>query len=176
VFLAISEASNTSTVPVLVVSQARFCSYITVIMDVSPLSSPQMRSDSDIRRNSFHDRTLPALPLCSVTSTTTTNDLGTTLIEKHPSVPVWPEQPQAIQRGGWLSALAFMGDTIITLTSTAFIVFGSLVLHFDGVPTSEVSPLSVLNRLAILSDASRVVSFSILAVHIAEYRSPHANV
>jgi hypothetical protein len=158
VFLANAEVIS-STVPVLVVSLVRHCFYIAFIMDVSPLSSPQMRTDKDERRSSFQDRTLPALPLLSRTSTATMNALGTSLIKKYPTVPVWPEQPQAIQRGGWLSWVAFLGDTLVALTSTAFIIFGSLVLHFDGVPTSEVSPLSVLNQLTILSNASRIVGF-----------------
>jgi hypothetical protein len=144
-------------------------------MDVSPLSSPQTRPDNGARRNSFHDRTLPALPLLSENSTATLTTLGTSSIERHPSVPIWPEQPQPIQRGGWLSVLALMGDIIVALTSTAFIVFGSLVLHFDGVPISEVSSLSVLNQLAILSDASRIVSFSIPVAHALEYILPHDN-
>jgi hypothetical protein len=143
-----------------------------IIMDVSPLASPQVKPSDGVRRNSFHDRTLPAIPLLSTASTATSTTLGMPWIEKHPSVPVWPKQPQSIKRGGWLSILAFMGDTIIALTSTAFIVFGSLVLHFDGVPTSEVSPLSVLNQLSILSNASRIVSLSMLAAHVAEYRTP----
>ena len=151
------------------------CLYIAIIMDVSPLSSPQIRSNNGVRGNSFHDRTMPAIPLPSTTSAATITTLGISLIEKHPSVPVWPEQPQTIQRGGWLSLLAFICDTIVALTSTAFIVFGSLVLHFDGVPISEVSPLSVLNQLAILSDASRIVSFTILKAHEADHKLPHDN-
>lgn len=127
-------------------------------MDVSPLTTPQVGFYDGTQRDASLDRSLPPLPTDSAPSATINNGSQITVVEKHPTVPVWPDRPQILRHGGWLSVLGFIGDSIVVLTSTAFLVFGSLILHFDGVPTSEVSPLSVLNQLSVLSDASRFVS------------------
>ena len=73
-------------------------------------------------------------------------------LEKHRTVPTWPESPRPLAEVGYLSVLSCFGDAIVILTSTIFVVYGSFIVHYDGAPLSNVSQLS------ILQDASSYVS------------------
>ncbi|KAF2182828.1 hypothetical protein K469DRAFT_636229 [Zopfia rhizophila CBS 207.26] len=112
-------------------------------MSISFGLNPEIRDDSNDQQNTHLNRNLPPLP------STSEAEPGVVPVEKHPTVKVWPEEPQTLHRGGWLSALSCMGDVIVIMTSTMFFVYGSLIIHFDGTPLSEIPQLSILR------DASR---------------------
>ncbi|ORY17981.1 hypothetical protein BCR34DRAFT_554605 [Clohesyomyces aquaticus] len=112
--------------------------------DVSPITGPESGPRHSFRRNAELHRSLPPLPTSDNHSTIPGSELQTTTIEKHPTVPIWPDEPQGLHRGGWLAALSCMGDVVVIMTSTMFFVYGSLVIYFDGVPVSEIPHLSIL--------------------------------
>ncbi|KAF2119160.1 hypothetical protein BDV96DRAFT_643306 [Lophiotrema nucula] len=110
-------------------------------LDVSPVSSPRHSRSSSLNRE------LPPIP--SNSNPATINDGSvTTSVTKHPSVPVWPDEPQTLQRGGWLAVLSCTGDVVIILTSTIFFVFASFVLSYDGRPIADVPNISILRDAA----------------------------
>lgn len=123
-------------------------------MNISPLSTPQ---PSVIDRHFPHTISNQSLSttLSNSGALDCTSELERVTSAKHPTVPLWPDEPQTLQRGGWLAALSCLGDVIVILTSITFIIFGSFVVHYDQVPITEVPHIS------ILKDAARYVGHCI---------------
>ncbi|KAF2268966.1 hypothetical protein CC78DRAFT_565078 [Lojkania enalia] len=97
-------------------------------------------------------RSLPPLPTDLDPSNSprpnNSNKHSGAVLKKHPSVPVWSDNPQTSHRRGWFSVLSCTGDVIVILTSTVFFVFGTFVLYFDGAPVSEVPHIYTLKDAA----------------------------
>ncbi|KAF2463620.1 uncharacterized protein BDR25DRAFT_347112 [Lindgomyces ingoldianus] len=118
-------------------------------MNVSPLISPPAGGTHNTLGNGHLNRSLPHSPTNIEPLSASEEGPGGTALGKHPSIPIWPGGPQPLHRGSWLAVLSCMGDVIVIMTSTMFLVHGSLVIYFEGVPVSEVPHLS------IMQDASR---------------------
>lgn len=68
--------------------------------------------------------------------------------EKPRFIEKWPKRPQDLHRGGILAVLSCTGDAFTIIISCIFFVYGAFVVSYDGVTTSSVPHLSLLQDAA----------------------------
>ena len=98
-------------------------------------------------------KSLPPLPSTSEASPLHILEGGSreATSEKSHFIEKWPRRPQNLHRGGILAALSCTGDAFTIIISCVFFVYGAFVVSYDGVATSSVPHLS------LLQDAARYV-------------------
>lgn len=95
-------------------------------------------------------KSLPPLPSISEVSPLPILKVGSREAtgEKSGFIKKWPQRPQNLHRGGILAALSCTGDAFTIIISCVFFVYGAFVISYNGVATSSVPHLSLLQNAA----------------------------
>lgn len=103
-------------------------------------------------------KSLPPLPSTSEVSPLPILEGGSreATSEKPRFIEKWPQRPQNLHRGGILAALSCTGDAFTIIISCVFFVYGAFVVSYDGVETSSVPHLSLLQNAARYVGAFRL--------------------
>jgi len=122
-------------------------------------------------------KSLPPLPSTSEASPLRILEGGSRGVtsEKSRFFEKWPQRPQNLHRGGILAALSCTGDAFTIIISCMFFVYGAFVVSYDGVATSSVPHLSLLQDAARYVGAFRLfhtkfLSFSALHTVFRSYQ------